>query len=259
MKKKILIDGAAMRLISGKGLSRSAVVVGMIICSFTRGRGGCFFGTRDYLARECGVSVRTVQRSISALIKEGLIERTREGLCATEYLLTGEKRGEESTAPEKANMREGGEDELASAENKPCRGECTSQIQEKEPLPWGFGEHGANDEGFSGEEDRELAKDAPEDAEGYERLSGMPLNYAFDSDKRDVKYRVLELGRRGYVQMTPRQYAYLLSLVPPEVLTGYIERFETMLDGNLSRGRNAPSPHSHYHTIKKWIRADMSV
>ena len=234
MKKKILIDGAAMRLISGKGLSRSAVVVGMIICSFTRGRGGCFFGTRDYLARECGVSVRTVQRSISALIKEGLIERTRDGLCATEYLLTGERKVEEPSLPSVADERESGEDTCEKTFEK---------THEKTP-----------------EKSHEKSLDeTPEDSANDERLSGMPLNYAFESDKRDVKYPVLELGRRGYVQMTPRQYAYLLSLVPPEVLFGYIERFETMLDDNLARGRNAPSPHSHYHTIKKWIRADMSV
>jgi hypothetical protein len=72
----------------GMGLGGGELLIYAIIYSFTKGEGGVFFGTQNYLARASGLSVSTVKRAISGLVNKGYIERKlvgkKEGYCSIE-------------------------------------------------------------------------------------------------------------------------------------------------------------------------------
>ena len=79
----------------------------------------------------------------------------------------------------------------------------------------------------------------------------------FSTFHESPKYRVVDLGREGFVHMTLAQYRELRKLVEEDVLMGYFNKLEKMLwDG---RNDSIPGPHSHYKTLKKWINEDFSV
>ena len=238
MKKesKMLFEPCVRRL-ANEGLTRSAVVIGLIIASFCKGREGIYYGSREYLATLASVSVRTVQRAIGELVKLGLVERVeRSGhvcLLATEALM-----GEKKTS--------------ARAKNSPEKGESAPETTENKT-------EAAPNTADGGTRPTETAKKSPEKGICSPLYPREPYKYAYESEGMPVRYQMLELGRYGYVQMTPKQYEALLTLAPPELVRSYIIRFEQMLSDNMHRGGEVKAPHSHYHTVKKWMHVDLSV
>ena len=68
------------RFMTGElGLRGAALQVFAVIYSFSRATGEAFFGSRAYLSATAGVSVRTVDRALGALISRGLIKAVGEG------------------------------------------------------------------------------------------------------------------------------------------------------------------------------------
>ena len=238
---KMLFEPCVCRL-AEEGLSRSAVVVGLIIASFCKGREGIYYGSREYLAELVGVSVRTVQRAVHELVRRGFVERvTKNGhqcLRVTPSLM-GEKK------------KTGSEDVEKKCDKTVKNAEISEQKSDDMPK-------------ISGQRsEATLPKEMPSEKMPREVCNPVyprePYKYAYESEGLNVKYKMLELGREGYVQMTPRQYEELLKLAPSELVRSYIIRFEKMLAENMFRGGEVKAPHSHYHTIKKWMHADLSV
>ena len=63
-------------------MSKTELLLYALINSYTVGIGGCYWGTREYLARQLNVSHRSVYRAISSLLERGLItEISRNGLA----------------------------------------------------------------------------------------------------------------------------------------------------------------------------------
>lgn len=263
-KFKMLFEPCVRRL-AEEELSRSALVIGLIIASFCKGRDGLYYGSREYLAQLVGVSVRTVQRALRELIDRGFVEKTvkngRVCLVATEALM-GEKKHETAQKTAKAA------DQTAQA------AEISAQ-NENEPTPGDGSPTKPDFEAAKAEEAADIAEvgvptvdsepinnrenEPRSSAESGGNSSREAYKYAYESGEMPVRYRMLELGKEGYVQMTPKQYEALLTLAPPELVRSYIIRFEKMLEENMYRGGEVKPPHSHYHTIRKWIHKDLSV
>lgn len=68
-----------------------------------------------------------------------------------------------------------------------------------------------------------------------------------------AKYEFITLGINGLVSMTAEQYRRLVQLVPPESVTAYATKLETLIMKKGYRSFN------HYKTIKKWIYEDCGV
>ncbi|MBQ7315221.1 MAG: helix-turn-helix domain-containing protein [Clostridia bacterium] len=70
------------------GLGGGALLVYAVIYSFTKGERGLFYGTQDFLARVCGLSINTVKRALRTLLVAGRVERcclhTYEGYRCTD-------------------------------------------------------------------------------------------------------------------------------------------------------------------------------
>ena len=104
------------RLMLGGG----ELLVFSVIYSFTRGEEGLFFGSLEFIAINCGISVSTVKRALSSLGNMGYIEKCKIGertgyrttvseLCSeTDTDSTAPENGAESLLPSPHAMMERG-------------------------------------------------------------------------------------------------------------------------------------------------------
>lgn len=72
-------------------LCGSELTVFAVIHSFTKGEKGLFYGTNDFLARACGLSVSTVKRAVARLLNKGYIEEhpsaEHRGYRCTDFIM----------------------------------------------------------------------------------------------------------------------------------------------------------------------------
>ena len=77
-------------------MSKTELLLYALINSYTLGTGGCYWGTRDYLARQLNVSRRSVYRAISSLLERGLIAEINRnglvGLSSTDKILSAKRK-----------------------------------------------------------------------------------------------------------------------------------------------------------------------
>lgn len=63
----------------GLGLKNSELKIYAFLYAYRKSEEGFFFGKRGFIAEACGVSMRTVERSIPSLLRKGLIEYKKDG------------------------------------------------------------------------------------------------------------------------------------------------------------------------------------
>ena len=90
-KEKTRISYCVYDFMRGLGLNNSELKIYALIYAYRKSEAGFFFGRRKFIAEECSLSQRTVERVIPALIKRGLIEKIRCGelhgyACTDEYI-----------------------------------------------------------------------------------------------------------------------------------------------------------------------------
>ncbi len=73
------------------GLKNSELKIYAFFYSYRKSEFGFYFGKRSFISEECGVSQRTVERVIPALLKKGLIKTVTSGdfvgyACAPEFM-----------------------------------------------------------------------------------------------------------------------------------------------------------------------------
>jgi hypothetical protein len=231
--KELSTDICVPSFIYSMGLRGATLAVYAKIYTFTNHGEGLFFGTYKYLASAIGVCDRTVRRAISSLLSRGLIERAE---------ISG-KRGLKCT---ERGVKNQGHKKDTESESQSL---VTSRAVSKK-----------NDRDISAElSEARLGGASPESRNTYDTCDGVGNLEKIYLQKKlnEPKYGYITLGRRGYIKMTESQAERLAGLVSSDVLTSYFEIFEVMLEENINK--SVPAPHSHYHTIKKWIEEDASV
>lgn len=275
------------RFMYGLGLKPAAFLVYAVLYSFTIGERGLYYGSQKYLAESLNMTVRTYQNTIKELELKGLIERCEsedgkyKGLrCVSQVKLgndnkprvvVGEKQ-REFLAELTRKIEERKAEEQIKAEEERQRKEKeraeqlarVDEICERVRAKIASGEIRKQSVGTSPSDTKKPDSDlAMGDIIFDEMLSSaapqhekntliMMKKYEQPGDRR----RFLSFGKQGRVIMTEPQYKRLLSLLPTEELLPYLVKLENMLEENLKTGRKPP--HSHYHTLKKWIEEDLS-
>lgn len=89
--KKEKINICIYEFMRGLGLKNSALSIYAFLYAYRKSEAGFYYGRRQFIADECGVSLRTVERVISKLIERGLIENVIAGkyhgyACSEEFL-----------------------------------------------------------------------------------------------------------------------------------------------------------------------------
>ena len=213
------------------GLSGSVLLVYAMVYSFsTRGIGLCFTD-RQFVADRLGISVRSVGRAFETLFEKGLIKRVRIGDYYG-YTVTSEaaKRDPEIYLPEKKEEAQSTPDTDVRCEPLPA--ENTAKTVKKRDT---YQKTDENDE-------------PPERRYPYHRLG---------ENDEIPKHLFRFYGRKGYIRMTPEQYADLVRLVEPDVLSFYLGRLEEICQKCYDELTRVPK--SHYKLLRKWIDEDTHV
>ena len=218
------------------GLSNSALLVYAIIYSFSTRASGLCFTSNKIVADTLAVSERTVERALNSLFEKGLIKKARIGDYYG-YTVTAEaaKKDKEAELTEKAEEPKAplvtvvkDESTVAMRENTFEKSEITN----------------TKDVSFTTIKKEFLAKKRD--------------TYQISQEKEDLpKHLFISYGRKGYIRMTPEQYADLASLVEPEMLSFYFGRLEEICQKCYDEMTRVPK--SHYKLLRKWIDEDTAL
>jgi len=205
------------------------IILYSLILSFTRGRYGIYFGTREYLANLLNISTRTISRYLKMLTEKGLIEKTaasgeiRSGYRAIKFpkKLEEEIKNEEEIAEEDAPLAR-----KAPNAKKRASEDCEA----------------------CGEDEDEL----DDDLEWHRQFADFDVKPKKRPKPHTPKYEYATFGKTQEIYMTWDQYFALTKLVDDTEVSSYIARLEKFLE-TIPKGC---SPHSHYRTLRKWILQD---
>ena len=231
------------------GLRGAELSVYALIYSFTKGSIGQFHGSRDYIARKTGYSLRSVARALKSLTDKGFIiaERLKEyktvvyrvrfgavykngTVIVPRWHTCGDKMAHNSKY-----------DEYIST-NHPPTGTYYSSIQRARVAP----EEVERAPYRSGQERLTRLLEKHEGFARYRGEGGVELDYI-----GEPLYDLKPHKECPNVRMTTEQYMRLMRCVGKEVAEEYIE---CLSDYIRDTGR---VPHSCYRTIMRWVYEDM--
>lgn len=205
-----------------------------LLYSYTMGEHGMYFGTRERLSEQLGLSIRSVARAYKTLLALGYIEKvTRSGKVGVRCV---QNEGDKPLPTVKKSARSEMADDMQSAKGGSGQPEAAQKSTQVRSAP---------------KSEECTANNINEDSQTV-----IPkTNYLRNTAK--PKFEIMEFGKEGFIQLTPEQYSELRKLVDCEVLQCYFSKMEKMLwEGRLN---TIPGPHSHYRTLKKWIISDLGV
>lgn len=90
-----------------------------------------------------------------------------------------------------------------------------------------------------------------DDAENYRYK---PLT---EEDVNNRLYKVKYLGRKNLVKVSMQQHDELFKLIDIDIVVEYVRKLENLIEE--AKANKTPVPHSHYHTIRKWIIEDYGL
>lgn len=254
------------------GLSGAELQVYAVIYSFSRDGIGTFSGSKEYLARTVGFSVRTVERALKDLTERGLVFRSRcradepfmyvtnsamitralEELYQGRQNVVGSHRQNVATGPTKCRkctdkMSPNNKEDNKEIINTPPPPPKSAQAREEKEKESDRNEEGKREEEKAREANESVINDAKTD---IAERSGDDESDEFDWDEDELIIKVVECPAFDHF-VTAEQYRHLKGLVGERLLRDYFGR----LDAYMCENRNA-RPHSVYRTLLKWIKED---
>ena len=236
------------------GLSGAELQVYAVIYSFSRDGIGAFSGSREYLAKTVGFTVRTVERALKALTDKGLVLRARHRGNDPYVYVTNTavvREALDSLFEGRQNVQGSLRQNVAALPTK-CRS-CTDKmspnnkddnkeiIKSSSPPPT---------KSASAQEEKEKESDKRR-TEREEKEQSADDDFDWDEDELVIK--VVECPAFDHF-VTAQQYRRLRELVGERLLLDYFGR----LDAYMYQNRSA-RPHSVYKTLLKWIKEDFEM
>ena len=246
-----------------------------MIYSFSRDGIGTFSGSKEYLARTVGFSVRTVERALKDLTERGLvfrsrcrgdepfmyvtntamIERALEGLYEGRQNVGGSHRQNVATEPTKCRkctdkMSPNNKEDNKEIINTPPPPPKSAQAREEKEKESDRNEEEEKPFAISESKSVADAREKESDIKGVRSGDGERELEEFDWDEDELIIKVVECPAFDHF-VTAEQYRHLKGLVGERLLRDYFGR----LDAYMYENRNA-RPHSVYRTLLKWIKED---
>ena len=249
-------------------LAPRELIIYTIIASYSSGGRGVYFGTVKYLAEAISASERTAHRVLGSLTERGLIEK-----CIHNNKSAIRCRRVDGEALIRDKDSEKATFTSPEAEDAPCGLDGTSSA-ELLPPTYVSPEWESQSARFA-EEDAAWSKESCTlrdqcsalgcslcmrgdmfDSSWRESYEAVGLNPKFKPYSDKPRYELMSFGNDGAVALTWEQYNELRKLLPSEDLHAYFIRLENFIK---HLPTSSPFPHSHYHTLKKWITKDNSI
>lgn len=220
-------------MVSELGLSGTELLVYALVYSFSRT--GYFNGSRSYIAKRTGASLRSVDRALHSLVDKGYIIRILEGKDNKPSVYKAKMSVvAEAEEAERLDERQFADSHFADSQNDGgvvsfCRG------------------GGVN-----------LATDNKEIMKEINCLSSSSSAHAptgtHTRGGTGLKYEVKSYGREGLVSLTEQQYEYLRGLVGSDLLAAYIRKLEIYMNT-----ASDPPIRNHFKTLRRFIEDDYSL
>ena len=279
-------------MVGGLGLSGNELLVFAAIYSFGKGTEGEFFGTRTYLSKRIGGSVRSITRSISMLMEKGLLIKSEgrfKELNNAVYRVNVdevERRILEGRICKGGEARQNNAADSNRGAGQSCRsigqnGTITPPSEEgqngvtpvtnchypRDKMSLPPGQNGTIDNKDDNKEDNKdeltdclsVKKRTREEFEDEVERSvsefwGKCDDLDLTEELEGKRYKVIGIGRDRIVPMTDKQYTSLLRLAPAEVIDGYINKINGYTSYPASGMVKNP-----YKTIQKWLKEDFEA
>ena len=257
MTEELKLKGATLRVFA-------------LIYSFSSNGLGEFNGSRTYLAKTVGASLRTVDTALKRLLDLGFIVKRKTNEWKASIYTVAERfyhKHLECDADESADAQT---EKAADAPKKQvCASGCENDTGEAQKLQGGGAVPAYNNSEYIQEIVRSISttnkraeirrKDEArallkESEELCDPSLGIPVNDTFAKlFKLPMgKYRIRYYGYDENVPLSALQYEHLYSLVGRE-LDSYLDKMSDMISAPQKSGLY---PHSCYRTILRWIRDD---
>ena len=276
-----------LKLSDTLNISGNELIIYAIIHTYSTCGDGLFYGSQHTLASRANCSVRTAQRCLSSLLARGIIERVniggKCGVRAVPLSILREK-AEKTTPPcnQSATAENDNRADLEKQQNADSVGaKTTAQHKEntshkntatrkdtttckdtaehkdnfpRNPLaPPEVDTHAQNQPSEDDKEGEEMKKPSFfKSSEEYGHFKENPHELAKRIyQSATPRFELVPFGRKGYVSLTPEQYARLANLVDSETLTRYIAKMELLIEQKDYFIKN------QYKTLRKWIVQDL--
>ncbi len=203
-------------------LSGVPLIVYALIYSFTSYKGS-LYSTREYLAKRAGCTVKSVDRTLKKLVKQGLVKKISRPHTSNVYT---------------AN---------------PIKSEKVSSIAAATFCPPESGHFEESGSTFCPPQEDILS---PKEKEKRNNITTTSTTYESDDEAENslpTLPTMRRFGASGLVVMTGEQHARLCDLLGDDIAENYIYQVEAYLAANPSMYLK-----NHYRTILQWVKEDSS-